>query len=310
MKDWLVYCSVGDRSVIEQWATADRTFDLFLTYYGAEPGRFEDLADRYEVAHGPKFPNLWAWFQRDPDVFRRYGAVLVLDDDLALSAAAIDELFRIREAHDLWIVQPSFSPRGKLSWDVTRHRPRTTLRFTNFVENGAPLFRADKLWPFLEEFDGSLSGWGIDFWYLHTMDARANPGRFAVADTVVTRNPTNREKGGRREIDAERSPEERITGWEAIRDQRGIPEYPPETIGRIDKPWRHQLVASVADLPDTGYWYGVRSFRRARRRAVRHQVYRSLRPARDRVRHRWGPARIGAPTDQSVELDGAGTTTD
>lgn len=287
---WLVYCSAGDRASIESWAVGPREFDVFLSYYGDHPGRYGVVADRYEARRGMKFPNLWAWRRQDPAIFEPYEAVLVLDDDLALSAGEIAELFRLRARHDLWVLQPAFAARGKVSWDVTRQRPWCELRFTNFVENGAPLFAADRLWTFLDDYDGSLMGFGVDYWFLASMDAPAHPTRVAVIDSVVTRNPTNRDKGGTREVDATQTPQERVDQWEWIRDQRGIPTYLPATVGRIRRPVRAQITATIVASPDLAYWAYDRLLGRSRRRAVRHGIYRRLRP----LRKRW-PFRILRP---------------
>ena len=276
-RKWLVYSSVGDRGAITSWARNPRDFDVFLSYYGDQPGRFADLADGYEERPGFKFCNLWEWHRREPERFGGYDAVLVIDDDLILSADEIGELFRIRERYALWVLQPSFSPRGKMSWDVTRQRPRCQLRFTNFVENGAPLFAADKLWSFFDGYDGSLAGYGIDFWYLHSMAALDNPGRVAVIDAVVTRNPTNRQKGGHREIDATQSPNDRLAEWAAVQLRHDIAMYPPATISRMPWPAPQQVRRTFVALPDLAYGAVVRRFGRGPRRAVRHRFYRWLR---------------------------------
>jgi hypothetical protein len=275
--NWLVYSSAGDRADIASWACGPRQFDVLLSYYGDQPGRFADLADGYEERQGSKFRNLWEWHRRDPERFAAYDAVLIIDDDLALSADQIGELFRIRERYDLWVLQPSFSPRGKLSWDVTRQRPRCELRFTNFVESGAPLFAADQLWSFFDVYDGSLTGYGIDHWYLHSMAALDNPRRVAVVDAVVTRNPTNRQKGGHREIDRAQTPADRLADWDRVRARYGILTYPPATTGRVLWPAPQQIRRTVVALPDLLYGAAVRRFGRGRRRASRHRFYRWLR---------------------------------
>lgn len=83
-----MYSSAGDRAAITSWARGHRDFDVFLSYYGDQPGRFADLADGYEQRQGVKFRNLWEWYRREPGRFGSYDAILVIDDDLALSAGS------------------------------------------------------------------------------------------------------------------------------------------------------------------------------------------------------------------------------
>ena len=297
-KRWLVYSSVGDRAAIERWATGPRDYDVFVTYYGDRPGRYAGLADQYQERKGTKFACLLDWWRASPELFAPYDAVLVIDDDLALTPGQVTALFESRERHELALLQPAFSARGKVSWSVTRQRPRCELHFTDFVENGAPLFAADELWAFLESFDGSLTGWGIDYWYLHSIDARARPGRVAVIDTVVVRNPRDHEKAGGRQIDQARTRDERMADWDSARERYGIPTYEPEVVGQVLLPVGGQVRAVITALPDTLAWWGKVEFGAGRRRALRG---RAARCGHRLVRHLLARPRAAAP-DQGFEL--------
>jgi len=295
---WLVYSSVGDRAAIERWATGPRDYDVFVTYYGDRPGCYAGLADQYQERKGTKFANLLDWWRASPELFAPYDAVLVIDDDLALTSEDVTALFQARERYELALLQPAFSARGKLSWNVTRQRPRCELHFTDFVENGAPLFAADELWAFLERFDGSLTGWGIDYWYLHTLDARARPGRVAVIDTVVVRNPRNHEKAGGRQIDQARTRDERMADWDSARQRYGIPTYEPKVVGRVLLPISGQVRGMVTALPDTVAWWGKVALGAGRRRALLRPAARGGHRA---VRYLLAQP-IAAPADQGLEL--------
>ena len=173
------------------------------------------VADFYNERKGSKFQNLKFAYDTWPDSFARYGAVMVMDDDVLIDSRGINRLFRIRSGHDLWVLQPAFDPRGKVSWDITRVDPRCRLRFTNFVEMTCPLFRQDKLAQFMAIYDPILVGFGVDWWFLHSMGAGLER-RVAVVDEVVCLNPHDRTKGRIREIDRLQSTADRRKVWEEI----------------------------------------------------------------------------------------------
>ena len=81
------------------------------------------MADFYNERKGSKFQNLKFAYDRWPDSFARYEAVMVMDDDVLIDSRGINRLFHIRSGHDLWVLQPAFDPRGKISWDITRVDP-------------------------------------------------------------------------------------------------------------------------------------------------------------------------------------------
>lgn len=217
----LVFTSAGDYSNLRLWLDSDRTFDLWISYFGDKPKRYEKDADYYMARKGGKFPALRAAYDHWPEIFDRYDAVFIPDDDLVLSASQIDRLFRIREEYDLWILQPAFDARGRISHPITRAKPWNLLRFTNFVEVTCPLFRKDRLDLFMKEYDSVLVGWGIDWWYLDVLGPDLE-GRVAVVDAVSCINPPAEQKGGFREIDALQRRDERIAAWNTVRRERGI----------------------------------------------------------------------------------------
>jgi len=243
---YLVFTSAGDVSCLQRWLKGDRNFDLWVTYYGDHHGRYRELADYYNVRKDGKFPNLHYVYQMWPDLLQRYEAVLVLDDDLLMNASAISRLFDIRAKHDLWLVQPAYVPGSKISHTATKMRRTTLLRYTNFVEVGCPLFRKDKLDCFMETYDPSLVGWGVDWWFLDVLGPDLE-GRVAVVDAAACQNPYDRAKGGEREIDKLQSKAERIATWQMIKaryniesEMKGIVEYgallrsrPGQVIGTI-----------------------------------------------------------------------------
>lgn len=233
----LVFTSAGDRHGLHPSVRDGAGFDLLIYFYGADASVLEQLqarGGRVVVRAGGKFPNLLHASRSDPDAFERYDAVFVVDDDLALTSDEIGTLFDLRQEHDLWIIQPSFDPRGKVSYSYSLPRVHTRLRFTNFVETNAPLFSAPKLREFLREFDGQLKGLlGTDWWYMSLLgeDERR---RYAVSDEVIALNPEAR--GGMREIHRLESREDGWAGWGVVRDRYGLRQVNPVVSAGIPRP--------------------------------------------------------------------------
>lgn len=223
--DSLVFTSAGDRSSLHHWMDGERDFDLWVSYYGEQPGRYRDQSDYYLARKGGKFPGLHFVYQKWPHLLERYRAVLVLDDDVLIRGTSIRRLFEIRDEFDLWLLQAAFHPLGKVSHPITVVDPGNRLRFTSFVENTCPLFRRDKLDLFMKVYDPVLVGWGTDWWFLDVL-SRESPQeaerRIAIVDEVSCFNPPFFLKGFQREIDTLQPARERKEKWEAIRARHGI----------------------------------------------------------------------------------------
>ena len=215
----LVYTSAGDRSAITGWLSPGtaRPFDTWISYYGAIPGRYRELGEYYRERSGGKFPSLASDYRCHPEIFQRYDAVFVPDDDIEISARAIARLFELRQQYDLWLLQPAFSPRGRISHPITRMRAEAKIRFTNFVEVTCPLFRRDKLELFLAQYDPSLVGYGVDWWFCELIGG-GSARKIAIADQIPCVNPLARPNGdGLREIDRLQPEEERMRIWEGVK---------------------------------------------------------------------------------------------
>jgi hypothetical protein len=197
----LVYTCAGDRSNILGWLKGKRNFDLWVTYYGDRAGRYNEIAEFYNTHKGKKFPNLHHVYERWPHVLGQYEAVFVVDDDIIMTGSEISHLFEIRSHYDLWLLQPAFHPKGKISHPITRVTPWYFMRYTNFVEVTCPLFKKDKLDEFMAIYNpAKLVGWGIDWWFLEILGPHLQ-GKVAVVDAVSCVNPRDREKGDALETD-------------------------------------------------------------------------------------------------------------
>ncbi|MBW1786374.1 MAG: hypothetical protein JRK53_07100 [Deltaproteobacteria bacterium] len=197
----LVYTCAGDRSNIPHWLQGERNFDLWVTYYGDQAGRYNEIAEFYNSRKGKKFPNLHYVYEKWPHVLGQYEAVFVVDDDIIMTGSEISHLFEIRAQYDLWLLQPAFHPQGKISHPITHMRPWHFMRYTNFVEVTCPLFRKDKLDEFMVVYNPEkLVGWGIDWWFLEILGPHLQR-KVAVVDAVSCVNPLDKEKGEELETD-------------------------------------------------------------------------------------------------------------
>jgi hypothetical protein len=260
----LVFTSAGDRSNVRLWKQGRRRdFDLWVTYYGERPATLQSVPDYFTAHAGTKFQNLHYCYSQWPELFARYDAVMVMDDDIIISADAVTRLFDIRREFDLWALQPAFRVSGKISWDITRVRPTARLRYTNFIEMTCPLFRRDKLDSFMAVYEPEIIGYGEDWWFLRTLGPDL-ARHVAVVDEVSCVNPHDRRKGGRREIDLVSSHEERKAVWERIKARHDIDEQGrvQAEYGRIEKPPLGALLGMARLIPETTYVGGRKMLRR------------------------------------------------
>ncbi|MBS1212781.1 MAG: hypothetical protein H6R26_1398 [Proteobacteria bacterium] len=221
-RQYLVFTSAGDRANLHRWLSPTRSFDLWVTYYGDEGERHRDVADFYAARKGGKFPNLQHAYRTNPEIFRRYDAVMVMDDDVIISGEDIDKLFQLRKELGIWILQPAFSPLGRISFPLTRVNRTCRLRYTSYVEMTCPLFQRDKLDNFMAVYDPVLVGYGCDWWFVDSLGDDI-VGKVAVVDEITCVNPlVFMKKGGGREIDRLQSLQKRKEIWGQVIAKYGI----------------------------------------------------------------------------------------
>jgi predicted O-methyltransferase YrrM len=178
----LVVVRAGDESLHPKWLNqADsRNFDIFVSYFGKIPGRFEEEAEYYESVKGLKWPILEVLLSQNSDLFSAYDACWFPDDDLLTDAETISQMFDLFHAHDLWLAQPALGPGSHLTYPVTTQIPHMKLRFTGFVEIMCPIFNRHALSILGPTFGSSASGWGLDFLWAHLLDYPQD--RIAILD--------------------------------------------------------------------------------------------------------------------------------
>jgi len=321
-RKWCVFTSAGDNNNVRGWlrGQTSNNWDLVTAYYGNNDQEYLDLANLSSHcfrSKGGKFQILKRFAAQNPRYFDQYSYVWVLDDDTQIVVGKIEDAFAIAESFEFWIAQPAFLPQGKISHPITAYAgPHCDYRLVNFVELGAPIFRSDKLCEFLNVFDGSLTGYGVDYWYMNHFEARELSSfgsligdkrsiRFAIIDKVQAINPNDGKKGGR-EIDRLKPTEDRLAEWNEARKKYNLFEYhhkvfasckigggrkvgPPCTRWDIARQiltdFAHRAHTIRRAGPRSSFWRTAFDFRvLARQLLLRGREFRSSRPALVRAR--------------------------
>lgn len=186
---FLVVVRAGDASLHPGWVDAGRprTFDLVVSYYGEDPGRYRDGEFARIDDAGQKFHGLKRLFLRD-GFWRDYERIWLPDDDLATEQDQIDALFAASDAAALDLSQPALEWHSHYSFDITLRSPSFALRYTDLVEVMAPCFSRAFLERALATFDENQSGWGLSFvWPRLAVDRPRNVAIVDAANVTHTR---------------------------------------------------------------------------------------------------------------------------
>jgi len=232
---WCIFTSAGDYSNLDGWVEGmeTRPWDLITAFYGDDESvgaHIRGISQVYFRSKGSKFQNLKKLYTRWPDLFDQYDFVLVADDDLLLDPSGFETVFALAARYDFWVCQPAFSGEGRISHAITAWAGEaSSVRLVNFVEVTCPLFRTDKLKAFLDVYDGSIAGWGIDWWFCIVLDAQSSR-KFAILDEVRVTNPhAHQRRNSSREILRLGSDVIRQRAWQLTKYRYGLSEYEHQT---------------------------------------------------------------------------------
>lgn len=222
-----MFTSAGNNTNFDKlWAGNDMKYDIAVIYYQND----EDVFDRYkeisvfaEKRKGSKFQNFHYLYTTYPDIIQKYDRFFVMDDDIVINVADINKMFEVSQEYDLKICGPSFDEHSKPTWNVMHNNDSCKMAFTNFVEVNVPLFNKHALDSFMEYYDPSLVGWGIDFLYVWC-NGPSSKTSFAIVHDVTCTNPTETDKNvDKREIANASGFEERINTWKQYSHRIGCP---------------------------------------------------------------------------------------
>lgn len=172
-----------------------RSFDVEINYYSVphESDRFAGYADFVFGGGMPKLHGAKSFFQ-ETSLHATYESCMFLDDDVELLFDPNRIFLACNEyCHDL--AQAALTPGCTGAMGLTRQHPRLKYRTTNFVEVMAPVLRREFLSEMLHSFDMSVSGWGIDVYWGHSLGARWRAG---IIDDLLMRHtvPSDHSNGG------------------------------------------------------------------------------------------------------------------
>jgi len=235
----LIFISAGDCETFAKYASMHLTgyFDLAVFYYGGNERKAKDLSDAstiFAAGVGTKFNSLKCMHEKIPGLLHSYETVWVCDDDLVPVKGNFIDVPDILNRFHLKVISPAQSLKGKISHQIMVQLPGEHIfRYVNFVEMGWPLFRSDALAGFLDIYDGSLSGYGIDWWFMNHFDAR-NQLVAGIVDQVVFLNPHEaRKKGGIRELDLYMDNGDQMRQWNQTKKRNNLLEWERKNLYRV-----------------------------------------------------------------------------
>jgi len=183
----LILCRVGDTSLHKNWLKQAeyKNFDVAISYYGDNPGRFAEDGIFYEHNKGTKYPTLYKFILNNIARFLEYEAIWLPDDDLDTDTKTINQMFSMFHENKLWLAQPSLTD-SYYYHPITLRNEGLSFRHTNFVEVMAPLFSRQALLQCLFTFNESISGYGLDLIWPKILGWPTD--KIAVLDSVSIRH--------------------------------------------------------------------------------------------------------------------------
>lgn len=230
-----IFVAAGDLEVFLTFVVncLSENYNIIVFYYGVGDFKKKIIKNRVNVilkGLGTKFNALK--YINDMGYFDNYsGYIWVSDDDLVVSdSAAIGKMFDDMNKYGVDLASPSHSPLGKISFRHMRRRIISSgIRETNFIEMTCPIFSMGMLRNFLRDYDYSLAGWGVDWWYSWFFALSLQKKMF-IFDYLSVFNPHVR-IDGKREIDKYLSSASRRMQWEEKKGTLGFEDFDIKTNG-------------------------------------------------------------------------------
>jgi hypothetical protein len=220
---FLVVARVGDRSLHRRWLSGgERNFDLYLSYYGAEPDKFAGDAEYWRGRKGPKWTILAEHVREDAAIIEAYQAIWLPDDDLLIDANQISRMFEYFSLFGMALGQPALSHDSYYSHSVLLHDSRYLVRYTNFVEVMAPILSRESMRVLSPTFNQSRIGWGLDYLWPYLLEKAAVTGRIGVIDAVTMVHTRPVGGGDLYKLDPSKSPEADVVSLRELYPEANI----------------------------------------------------------------------------------------
>jgi hypothetical protein len=236
-----IYTSIGDNidKFIEYYQQLRMIgIDLYLNFYGEDDIKFNTITcyskwnSRIKTAKFPSLKNCYS----NSDI-SEYDFIYVWDDDFIIKdflkcLDLISNIPKLMIKNNLDILSPSHSPDGRISHKIMKTvSGNHTVRITNFIELGYPIFSKIALKKYMSEYDGQLSGWGNDWWFLNVLESN-NKMNCGIYDSISFFNPHHYQKktGLINDLISQQSRKEQ---WEKTKKTHNLFEWMPNTFKYI-----------------------------------------------------------------------------
>jgi hypothetical protein len=141
------------------------------------------------LAGGGKFENLNRLLAKAP-ALDGYDWLVVCDDDVELAPRFLDRALALCERLGLDIAQPAQTMRSHAAWRVTRRRPFSLARRTDYVEIGPVTLFSRRAAAELTPFPPLRFGWGLDNHWGAL--ARERGWRLGILDSLPVRHESQK----------------------------------------------------------------------------------------------------------------------
>ena len=182
---YLVISRIGANSLHRSWLPQDGAFDVLLSCYDQAVPPECGHGTMFEYRAGAKVAGYGQVLRDYEGLIRQYRYVALFDDDLAIDATSMAQLFRIADAQGLKIAQPALDHKSYFTYACLLQHKGFTLRHVNFIEMMCPFFRSDVLLDVAFLFELGFES-GIDL--IWSALAHEAPQDFAVIDSVPVRH--------------------------------------------------------------------------------------------------------------------------
>ena len=183
MNKYLIIVRAGDKSLHPQWFGDNRNWDIVVSYYGGNNGRYEGQYDYMHYFKGSKWQGLHDFIRTNKSFITQYEYVWFPDDDLLSDCENLNNFFELSSSLDLTISQPSLTEYSYYSWDITLKIPGIEARITDFVEIMAPCFKVKLFDNFSSTFSENTSGFGYE-WLWKKIAITKNIFKFGIIDST------------------------------------------------------------------------------------------------------------------------------
>jgi hypothetical protein len=235
----LIFTSAGDNTnFYNNWNGNNNNYDIMVVYYGDNNDTFNKYKNFSNYCYknkGSKFQNFSYVWKKYKNILDSYERFFILDDDIIFdNYKDINLMFNISEKYNLYICAPTFKTDGssKISHNITKSLNKNVFRYVNFIEVNTPLFNKYAITKYMEYYDDSLIGWGIDYHYIWALGKDLND-KYALVDKITVINPHDNIKNNKRELSLINDWDKRVIPWDKIKKKFNIKEWGHKTYNTV-----------------------------------------------------------------------------